>query len=65
MSKKYSISDTTKVQREKIASDALGISTLDAAKPSDVTMKRVQEYIDGKKEIATVLQDTIAYYKRP
>jgi len=32
MGKNYSIKNTTKVQREKIANEALGISTLDAAR---------------------------------
>ena len=36
MGKDYSIKNTTKVQREKIANEALGISTLDAgSKGSD------------------------------
>ena len=64
MNKKYTIAETTKVQRQKIARDALGISTLDAAMPSEQTMRRVQEYIDGQKEISTVLEETIAQYRK-
>jgi len=61
--KSYSIKDTTKVLREKIANDALAISTLDAAMPTAETMELVQEYVDGKKEISEILADTIRRYK--
>lgn len=61
--KKYSIKDTTKVGREKIANDALAISTLDASEPTKETMELVQEYIDGKKEISEILADTIRRYR--
>ncbi len=63
MSQKYLIANTTKSQREKIASEALGISTLDAQKPSDFTMALVQKYIDGQMEISTILQSIITRYK--
>ena len=61
--KKYSIKDTTKVIREKIVNDALAISTLDASEPTQETMNLVQEYIDGKKEISEIFEDTINLYK--
>ena len=61
--KKYSIKDTTKVIREKIVNDALAISTLDASEPTQETMNLVQEYIDGKKEISEIVEDTINRYK--
>lgn len=61
--KKYSIKDTTKVIREKIVNDALAISALDASEPTQETMNLVQEYIDGKKEISEILEDTINRYK--
>lgn len=61
--KKYTIEQTTKVQREKIANDALSISMLDAKKPTDETMKLVKDYIDGKKEISEILKTTISRYK--
>ena len=61
--KKYSIKYTTKVIREKIVNDALAISTLDASEPTQETMNLVQEYIDGKKEISEILEDTINRYK--
>jgi len=62
MGKKYSIKNTTKVQREKIANEALGISTLDAAEPSEETMALMDEYIDGKMELEEVLEKTIQRY---
>ena len=49
--KKYNIAETTKVQREKIANDALSISMLDAKKPTDETMNLVRSYVNGEKEI--------------
>ena len=61
--KKYSIRETTKVQREKIANDALSISMLDAKKPTDETMKLVRNYIDGEQEISEILKTTINRYK--
>lgn len=64
MSKKYTIAETTKVQRQKIAWDALGISTLDAAMPSEQTMRHVQEYVDGRKEISMILEETIVQYRK-
>ena len=61
--KKYTIAETTKVQREKIANDALSISMLDAKKPTDETMELVKNYIDGKEEISDILKVTINRYK--
>lgn len=62
MGKNYSIKDTTKVQREKIANEALGISTLDATEPSEETRVLVNEYIDGKIEIEDILKTIINKY---
>lgn len=62
MAKNYSIKDTTKVQREKIANEALGLSTLDAPEPSAEVMALVKEYIDGKMEIEEVLAAVIQLY---
>ena len=63
MSKKYSVSETTRVQREKIANDALAISILDAPEPSKDTLKLVDEYIKGNMEISDVLKKTIEQYR--
>ena len=61
--KKYNIAETTKVQREKIANDALSISMLDAKKPTDETMNLVRSYVNGEKEISDILKATINKYK--
>lgn len=61
--KKYTISETTRVQREKIANDALAISVLDAPQPSERTMSLVDEYIKGNMEIEDILKETINYYQ--
>lgn len=63
MKKKYSVADTTKVERQKIANDALGISTLDAAEPTEETKKLVEQYISGNMEISDILKATINRYK--
>lgn len=63
MTKKYSVKETTRVEREKIANDALAISILDAPEPTEHTKKLVDEYINGHMEIGEVLQKTIAQYK--
>lgn len=63
MSKKYSVSETTRVQREKIANDALAISILDAPEPSKDTLELVDEYIKGNMEIGDVLKKTIEQYR--
>ena len=63
MAKKYSISETTRVQREKIANDALALSTLDAPEPSADTLELVDEYVKGNMEIKDVLQKTIERYR--
>ena len=63
MGKDYSIQGTTKLQREKYVNDALALSTLDAPEPSAETMSLMREYVDGKREIADVLKQTIDRYR--
>jgi hypothetical protein len=63
MSYDYSVQGTTKLQREKYADEALGLSTLDAPPPSEETMKLIREHIDGKREISEVLELTIERYR--
>ena len=63
MGKDYSVQGTTKLQREKYVNDALALSTLDAPEPSTETMTLMREYVDGKREIADVLKQTIDRYK--
>ncbi len=61
---KYSITDTTREQRGKIASDALTLSTLDAPEPSADTLELVNEYIEGNMEISGILKRVIDKYKQ-
>ena len=51
------------MEREKIVNDALALSTLDAAEPTEATKKLINCYIMGEMEIAEVLKRTIARYK--
>lgn len=60
---KYSVKNTTKIEREKLRNVALSYSTLDAAKPSDDTMKLVEEYVAGNMEIADALEMVIEKYR--
>ena len=62
MTKKYLIKDTTRVEREKIANDALGLSLLGANMPSNETVVLMNEYIEGKQELSDILQTTIQRY---
>jgi hypothetical protein len=63
MAKDYSVQGTTKLQREKYVSDAIALSTLDAPPPSEMAMALMQEYVDGKCEIADARNRVIEYYK--
>lgn len=60
---KYSIKNTTKIEREKLQNIALSYSTLDAAAPSEDTMKLVEEYVVGNIEIADALESVIEKYR--
>ncbi|MCL1849238.1 MAG: hypothetical protein FWF83_06185 [Clostridiales bacterium] len=63
MTKDYSIQGTTKLQREKYISDAIALSTLDAPEPSEIAMSLLQEYIDGKCELADARERIVEHYK--
>lgn len=60
---KYSVKNTTKIERERLRNVALSYSTLDAAGPSDDTMKLVKEYVAGNMEIADALENVIEKYR--
>ena len=62
--KKYSIKETTKVEREKIVQDAYAIAVSIGEPPTKEMMQLVQEYVDGKKEISEILEETIRKYHR-
>ena len=57
--KKYSIKGTTKAEREKIVKDTYAIAVSTGASPTEEMMNLVEEYIDGKKEISEILEETI------
>ncbi|MBR1737457.1 MAG: hypothetical protein IJ736_10660 [Firmicutes bacterium] len=63
LNKKFSVKETTKIQREKIVNDALAISTLDASEPTDMTKALMKQYIMGNMEISEILGKTIARYR--
>lgn len=60
---KYSVKNTTKIEREKLRNIALSYSTLDAAEPSEDTMKLVDEYVVGNIEIVEALEVVIEKYR--
>ncbi|MBO1141884.1 hypothetical protein FQS87_18475 [Enterococcus avium] len=60
---KYSIKNTTEIEREKFRNVALSYSTLGATEPSDNTMKLVEEYVAGNMEIVNVLETVIEKYR--
>lgn len=60
---KYSVKNTTKIEREKLRNAALGYSTLDAAEPSNDTMKLVDKYVSGSMEIADALAIVLEKYR--
>ncbi len=62
--KKYSIKETTKVEREKIVQDAYAIAVSTGEPPTEEMMQLVQEYVDGKKEISEILEETIQKYHK-
>jgi hypothetical protein len=63
MSKNYAVKDTTKVQREKYANEAMSITILDAPEPSKFAQDCMREYIDGKRELSDVRQRIIDHYR--
>jgi hypothetical protein len=63
MSKNYAGVNTTKVQREKYANEAMSIAILDAPEPSQFAQDCMREYIDGKCELSDVRQKIINHYR--
>ena len=60
---KYSVAETTKVQREKYANDAIALLTLDASEPSAEAKQLMREYIDGKCELNDAAKRMIERYR--
>ena len=62
--KKYSIKETTKKKKKKIVQDAYAIAVSIGEPPTKEMMQLVQEYVDGKKEISEILEETIQKYHK-
>lgn len=61
---KYSVTNTTKEQREKFVADALAINALGAEPLTKGNWALLQTYVDGENEIGEVLQIAICKYKK-
>lgn len=59
----YSIKNTTREERKKIAKNALGISIASNEMPSKETIEIVKEYVDGRTELEEVQRKVIERYK--
>ena len=59
----YSIKNTTREERKKMAKNALGISIASNEMPSNETIEIVKEYVDGKTELEEVQRKVIERYK--
>lgn len=59
----YSIKNTTREERKRIAKNALGISIASNEMPSKETIEIVKEYVDGKTELEEVQRKVIERYK--
>ena len=60
----YLIEETTREERIEIVNKALAISLSGASYPSDETIKLVNEYIDGNKELEEIQNIIIDKYKK-
>lgn len=63
-SEKYLVCNTTKEQREEQSISALGYSVIESQEPTDEVKGLVEQYIEGKVEIASILEQTIKRYQR-
>jgi hypothetical protein len=63
MSKNYTVKETTKVQREKYANEAMSIAILDALEPSKFAQDCMREYIDGKCELDDAHRKVLSHYR--
>lgn len=59
----YSIKNTTREERKKMAKNALGISIASNEMPSKETIEIVKEYVDGRTELEEVQRKVIERYK--
>lgn len=63
-SEKYLVCNTTKEHREEQSISALGYSVIESQEPTDEVKGLVDQYIEGKVEIGSILEETIKRYKR-
>ena len=61
---KILISETTKEERQEIAEKALSISLSGANMPSEEVLELVNQYIEGKKELAEITKEVIKKYRK-
>jgi hypothetical protein len=59
----YKIGDTTKVQREKLANEAIGFVALAGIEPSAEAKALMLKYINGECEAEEAVQIILARYK--
>ena len=64
MKPKYSISETTREERQDIVKKALGISLLGADMPSEDVLELAKQYIDGKIEIEEIQKKVLEKYTK-
>ena len=51
---KYLICETTPEERQKIVDDAIALSSLDSAPPTDFTKDLYEKYIKGELELSEI-----------
>ena len=60
---KYMISETTQEERRKIVDDAIALSSLDSAQPTDLTKNLYEKYIKGELELSEIKNIVQSRYK--
>ena len=60
---KYMISETTQEERRKIVDDAIALSSLDSAQPTDFTKNLYEKYIKGELELSEIKNNVQSRYK--
>lgn len=60
---KYMISETTQEERRKFVDDAIALSSLDSAQPTDFTKNLYEKYIKGELELSEIKNIVQSRYK--
>lgn len=63
MKNEYSISKTTKEQRENYVAGALAITSLDSSELTPEDQKILNQYVEGEAELSEITQKIIEKYK--